>query len=266
MGNLFKLGSYTVTKMIRDSKGKFRNPSKEFISVLRSGKNTNIGKLTRASLVGMGKVVNLAKTPWFFGAMGLTALAAGSIGYLLGNVNNDKNDNTMGLVVERENPVETVPKEHIAKVSINEKNNYHQIKTGGMTWADIVQTYYPDLVEKCDNKLYGKDGAIRKLKEALQECCEENLLTMTDIPKTLNLPLELDGTKLTKNAEAKKEGISEKGGTTSVQEAGCKESELTYTVIDPTNDKEYTHPNIDTAIDSLKAATGVEEYHLDYAS
>lgn len=40
-------------------------------------------------------------------------------------------------------------------------------KKGNFMWEDIVNAFYPDLVKACGGKMYGKDGAIRALKEAM---------------------------------------------------------------------------------------------------
>lgn len=204
--------------------------------------------------------------------MALTALAAGGIGYLLGK-DNDEKDANMGLVVEKEDEKEDDYREEIlkaatptAKVKKEEVENYHQINTAGMTWAGIIKTYYPDLVEKCNGKMYGNNGAIRVLKNAIKECSGIDLVNETDIPNILNLPLKLDGIDVKKDGKNKKDAIKEKGGHTDISEAGCKNKKTYYTVTDDNTNESYKHEKLDTAVDSLKARTGAEEYKLDYAS
>ena len=194
-------------------------------SVKKNGEYAEANKATRAILNTIGKGVLLSNTSGFFPAMGVSLLAGGGIGYLLGNMGSDETtNNNQGLVVEKEqNPK---PKNNQA-VKIEKrtelKKNYHTINTGGMTWADIVKAYYPKVVENCNGQLYGKDGAIRKLKSQLSECCAGDLINATDIPKTLNLPLELDGIKINDNAEVSHSPIMQKGGHTEIEEAGCKD-------------------------------------------
>ena len=102
-----------------------------------------------------------------------------------------------------------------------EKPNFHSIKTGGITWEGIIKTYYPELVDKCGGKMFGKDGAIRQLKMALSEGSDIDLVNATDIPKTLNLPLNLGGVEL-KDSEYKGAKIRKFGGHTDIAEAGRK--------------------------------------------
>ena len=68
---------------------------------------------------------------------------------------------------------------------------------GGDTWAGIVKAFYPCLVEKYG--LYGRNGAIRKLKEALatkdgkiDKEMLKNLLEAGNLPKELILPEKID--------------------------------------------------------------------------
>ena len=101
------------------------------------------------------------------------------------------------------------------------KENFHSVKTGGMTWEGIVKTYYPELVDKCGGKMFGADGAIRQLKMALSEGSDIDLVKATDIPKTLNLPLNLNGVEF-KDNEYKGAKIRKFGGHTDIAEAGRK--------------------------------------------
>ena len=74
------------------------------------------------------------------------------------------------------------------------------------TWASIVQTYYPELVDEYD--LYGANGAIRKLKVALAtdqngELNQKNyneLLQATDLPEEICLPQCIAGKNIIADA------------------------------------------------------------------
>ena len=74
------------------------------------------------------------------------------------------------------------------------------------TWASIVQTYYPDLVDEYG--LYGANGAIRKLKVALAtdqngELNQKNyneLLQATDLPEEICLPQCIAGKNIKADA------------------------------------------------------------------
>lgn len=246
-------------------------------TVFKGTKMAKAGKGTRAILNTIGKGLLLSRTAGFFPAMGIALAAGAGIGYLLGNVFDD-DDKNQGLVVEKEDkqesqkPVVEEKKEQpkvqkpVAEVTENTEKDYHTIKTGGMSWAGIVQAYYPELVEKCDGQLYGKDGAIRKLKEALSKCEGIDLINASDIPRTLNLPLELEGVKINQNASVQKTKITQKGGHTDIEEAGCKNTKKSYTVVDKKNKQSFTWHDKDAAVDSLKARTGVKEYEVKKAS
>jgi len=71
------------------------------------------------------------------------------------------------------------------------------------TWAGIVTKYYPELVKHYG--LYGKDGAIRKLKIALangDEATLNELLSATDLPKEICLPETIDNFRIETNTSA----------------------------------------------------------------
>ena len=57
------------------------------------------------------------------------------------------------------------------RVDFSEKNEDGTMKwldkKGNFMWEDIVNAFYPDLVKACGGKMYGKDGAIRAMKEAM---------------------------------------------------------------------------------------------------
>lgn len=76
-------------------------------------------------------------------------------------------------------------------------------RQGGDTWKGLVEAYYPDLLEKCNGEMWGKNGAIRALKKALSVNEDgsfnaeiyKKLLEGGDIPKVIKLPLEVNGAK-----------------------------------------------------------------------
>lgn len=262
---LAKIGKIVFTKTFKatsnSQKGQFMQAPKEYFSYLITGNGgQKVSKFTKNALIQTSKMINLFKTPLAKPALLTTALVSGGIGYLLGNLSND-DDKDMGLVVEKGN--KPLPEATMTKDTIK---NYHTMTTGGRTWSGIVQAYYPDLVEKCNGQLYGKDGAIRKLKEALQKNSDVDLINSSDIPKTLNLPLEIDGTKINNKAVVPKEKINKTGGHTDIKEAGEKTTTHSYTAKDKERNQSYTASDSISAIDSLKARTGVSEYNVKKAS
>lgn len=271
---LAKLGKIVFTKAFKATasakNGQFMKRPTESFSYLITGKgNKKIPKLVQTALIQTSKMINLFQTPMAVPTLLTTALASGGIGYLLGNkTNNDDKD--MGLVVEKEEQKDETQKENNALpeaiMTEEQIEDYHTITTGGRSWSGIVQAYYPDLVEKCNGQLYGKDGAIRKLKEALQKDSDIDLINASDIPRTLNLPLEIDGAKINDKAVAPKEKVSVTGGHTDIEEAGAKNTTHTYTVTDEKRNKSYTAPDSASAVDSLKVRTGVHEYNVKKAS
>ncbi len=68
-------------------------------------------------------------------------------------------------------------------------------------WKEMVEAYFPGLVEACGGKLYGPNGAIREFQKEL--CTDENgnfdaaklkaLITATDVPKEIKIPLQVKG-------------------------------------------------------------------------
>lgn len=66
-------------------------------------------------------------------------------------------------------------------------------------WKEMVEAYFPGLVEACGGKLYGKDGAIKAFQREL--CTDENgnfdaakfnaLIRATDVPKEIKIPLKV---------------------------------------------------------------------------
>ena len=276
MGNVLKAFNLFGKKGFWQA-GAIKNGMENFkyaISADKIGVKTNFmgsgfeteGALTKAIFNTMGKGVLLSKTAGFFPAMAITGASGMAIGYLLSNALSDNDDNT-GLVVEK--TTEEQPQKPVATVAKETSDNYHPIKTAGYSWTGIVQAYYPGLVEQCDGKLYGSDGAIRKLKTELSKCGDKiDLIKSTDIPGVLNLPLEIDGVKIKTDTIPAKENLNPEqlGGHTDITEAGCKGKTTIYTVTDKSRNLQYRNENLNTAVDSLKNKSGTKEYRLEYAN
>ena len=247
--------------------GKFMDDSKSvFHATIRDTKTNKIvpfkhKRLTRWGLNTTAKGLNLLKTPGFkpfAGVMALGMLGAGAIGYLLGRSGKEEK------VASETQPLENKPP--VAIVEESKEDDFVQISTGGASWAEIVNSYYPELVDACNGELYGKDGAIRKLKLELSKCEDIDLVNSSDIPRKLNLPSEIAGVKINKDATLAKANNIVPGGHTDIEEAGCKNSRTIYTLSDTINKQRYSSDNLNTALDSLKNRTKVKEYQLDYAS
>lgn len=212
----------------------------------------------------IGTGILLSKTAGFFPAMGIATTTGGFLGYYLSNsLNNNDKDKNMGLTVEKENQQQNTTlnnEKNIAYIYKNKEKNYHEINTSGCSWEGIVTTFYPGLVDKCNGKLYGKDGAIRILKNQLQKNSDIDLINSSDIPKKLNLPLSLNGIDIKTDAKVPKTKITE-GGNTNIEVAGAKDSIDVYTAIDSLHEKSFKSANEQNAIDSLKVMTKVEEYN-----
>lgn len=247
------------------------------ITTFNPGNFASKNKFTRALFNTMGKGVALSKVDGFGAYMaaasvGSAALGTG-IGYLLGNYSDD---NQQGLILEKENKTEeqktpvqtkkptTTTKIPVATVTKSKEKNYHQISTEGLSWASIVSAYYPELVTNHNGELYGEKGAIRALKTALSKDNNQlDLINATDIPKTLNLPMEINGIQINEKAEPHKVKIVN-GGHTDITEAGKRDSIDVYTVTDKRNNSTYTNTNLNDALDSLKKKNNTEKYKVEY--
>ena len=115
----------------------------------------------------------------------------------------------LATVVETKEPeaVEEDVPEEVCTVEITKSTpmenktediTYTHHRKGGDSWAGIVTAYYPELVQEYG--LYGKDGAIKRLQQAL--ATDENglnvetfraIITATDLPKEMKLPSKIDG-------------------------------------------------------------------------
>lgn len=218
-------------------------------------------RFARWGLNTTAKGLNLVRTPGFgvfAGIMTLGMLGTGALGYLLGRSGKEE-------IAAPKTSLENENKPPVAIVEETAENDFMPISTAGTSWAEIVKNYYPELVEACNGELYGKDGAIRKLKLELSKCEDIDLVNSSDIPRKLNLPSEIAGVKINKDATLAKANIVT-GGHTDIEEAGCKNSRTIYTLSDTINKQRYSSDNLNTALDSLKNRTKVKEYQLNYAS
>lgn len=97
-----------------------------------------------------------------------------------------KDDKVCNAVVTKEETEATEKTEDLTKIH---KTTY------GDTWQGLVEAYYPDLIEKCGG-LWGKNGAIRALKEALaggDKDVLKKLLEGGNLPNTIKLPASING-------------------------------------------------------------------------
>ncbi len=88
-----------------------------------------------------------------------------------------------------------VTKEETAETETTEDMTKIHKTTYGDTWQGLVEAYYPGLVEKCGG-LWGKNGAIRALKEALaggDKDVLKKLLEGGNLPNTIKLPASING-------------------------------------------------------------------------
>lgn len=236
-------------------------------SIFKDNKPVKLKPLTKKLMKGTGVTLNLFQTRGFkpfAGLMLLGMLATGAGGYLLGKKSNNSAQHAVNPIPEPETNSTSTPA--LAQVEEQEENMYFtkKVKKGG-TWENIVKTHYPDLIEKCNGKIYGPDGAIRKLKNKLSECGDD-LTNETDIPRTLNLPLEIDGARLDSTATVKPVEISSTGGHTQIAESGCRTTKNIFLVKDDKANQSYRGEDLNASLDSLKARTGVKEYQLNYVN
>lgn len=180
MAKLGQLGKIVFTKSFQNVSGKtvkngqFMAKPAEYFGYLIAGNGKKVGKLAGKALTGVSKLLNLAQTPGAGLVFGATALAAGGIGYLLGNAGSKKDDN-MGLVVEREDKPETTEQADTTKVETTKeevKERYHVVEKGDNVWniakSDIdstatnadVQKRTNELMERNNLKYENKDGLV----------------------------------------------------------------------------------------------------------
>lgn len=102
--------------------------------------------------------------------------------------------------VEEEPVAETPCEETYCAAIVSDETKIHNT-TYGDTWEGLVKAYYPNLIQACNGKIYGKDGAIRALKRALSlnndgtlnKETYKKLLEGGDLPKTIKLPSQING-------------------------------------------------------------------------
>ena len=136
-------------------------------------------------------------------------------------------------------------------------------RKGGDTWKEIVKAFYPCLEE--DYGMFGKDGAIRRLKKALsynedgtfnQETYKA-LLEGGDLPKTMRLPAQIDGCDRVDNAQVKKVKVHG-NGKAKIQAVGNGSGYYTYTAEDGCDGQTATGSTKQEALANLKKQTGKE--------
>lgn len=147
----------------------------------------------------------------------------------------------------------------------------------GDSWAGLVEAYYPGLVEACNGKMYGKDGAIRALQTALATDKEGNLdteklqklYTATDLPKEIKMPTkvkEIDrvignvkAIKIENDGKGKYIAPLDKVGRdelTTIKQVGP----TTYIAMDLSTKATGSGSSKKEALDELKKVTLVDKY------
>ena len=130
-------------------------------------------------------------------------------------------------------------------------------RQGGDTWKELVRAFYPCLED--DYGMFGKDGAIRRLKKALSYDDNGNfnqqtynaLLRGGDLPKTMRLPKEIDGCERVDNAKVTKTRV-QGNGKARIQSGGNH----TFIATDGCDSRTATGSNRQEALNNLKAKTG----------
>ena len=134
-------------------------------------------------------------------------------------------------------------------------------RQGGDTWKEIVKAFYPCLEEEFG--MFGKDGAIRRLKKALSynedgtfnKETYKALLDGGDLPKTMKLPAQIDGCDRVDNAQVKKVKVHG-NGKAKIQAVGNGSGYYTYTAEDGCDGQTATGSSKQEALANLKAKTG----------
>ncbi len=138
---------------------------------------------------------------------------------------------------------------------------YTYNRQGGDTWMGIVKAFYPCLEEEYG--MFGKDGAIRRLKKALSynedgtfnEKTYQALLNGGDLPKTMKLPASIDDCDRVDNAKVKKVKVSGNGKAL-IQEVGNNSGYTIYTASDDCTNENVTASSKQEALAKLKEKTG----------
>ncbi len=120
----------------------------------------------------------------------------------LEKVKPNDDDNGDDNCVDEKCAVEVKEQPGEEKVDTQDKTYVHLRKDNpGVGWKEMVDAYFPGLVDACGGKLYGADGAIRAFQKEL--CTDENgnldtaklqaLITASDVPKEIKIPLQVKG-------------------------------------------------------------------------
>lgn len=166
-------------------------------------------------------------------------------------------------VQDENNTPDTTPEETCAATIEDEYTDttFTYTRQGGDTWKEIVKAFYPCLEEEFG--MFGKDGAIRRLKKALSynedgsfnKETYKALLEGGDLPKTMKLPAQIDGCDRVDNAKVKKVKI-QSGGKAKIQAVGNGSGYYIYTAKDECDGQTATGSSIQEALANLKAKTG----------
>ena len=166
-------------------------------------------------------------------------------------------------VQDENNEQDTTPEEKCAATIEDEYTDttFTYTRQGGDTWKEIVKAFYPCLEE--DYGMFGKDGAIRRLKKALSynedgtfnKETYKALLEGGDLPKTMKLPAQIDGCDRVDNAKVKKVKI-QSGGKAKIQAVGNGSGYYTYTAEDGCDGQTATGSSRQEALTNLKTKTG----------
>ena len=148
-----------------------------------------------------------------------------------------------------------------AEITGGEKDEFVHTRKAGDTWAGIVEAYYPCLVE--DYGLFGKDGAIRRLKKALSynadgtfnEETYKALLEGKDLPKTMILPKQIEDCTRVDDAQVKSKKIIHGKGKAKIDKVGFG-TQNGYVATDSCNGQTATGNTPEEAKRNLEAITG----------
>lgn len=162
---------------------------------------------------------------------------------------------------EQEPEVEQAPCEgEKCNAEINEKvDSLTHKRQPGDSWMGIANAYYPCLVEKYG--LWGKDGAIRKIKEALSrnedgtlnQDTYRRLLNGGNLPETMILPAEIDGCER-ENGTVKKQKATGNGRSL-IRNVGHESK--SYNAVDGCDETQTaTGKTRQEALNNLKQQTG----------
>ena len=161
-------------------------------------------------------------------------------------------------------PVQEATSEEKCAATIDDKytdTTFTYTRQGGDTWKEIVKAFYPCLEEEFG--MFGKDGAIRRLKKALSynedgtfnKETYKALLDGGDLPKTMKLPAQIDGCDRVDNAQVKKVKVHG-NGKAKIQAVGNGSGYYTYTAEDGCDGQTATGSSKQEALANLKAKTG----------